>query len=401
MNTIKYFFAFIIAGWMVSCNNNTIDSESAETTDAAIKTNDNTMAAEPEFNIKNGVLYFSSRGTMAATLDYLNKLSPDDLLSWSEQYGINTQKALLDKIAAEEIKLDELFSTMTEDELKNLPEDQYHSALYKEMLAKSIICEMVYSDNETGYDLAVCDPIMSAIINEDGLFVVENDLYYMDKNFIKKWENGDPLRFNEIKSAVNDDAAKGIYILYDNRTSLRAYTPPVNHMDKNDDIVINGQKYRVRLYVHCGIFARWAFPGWPNEIRFIQYKYYVRMTGEKKGLLQWNYQTISMCYEGEWTTSVTGYPYGGLQTTTLTNTFHAYYCHSAASNVYLGISLWGDGTFYHDNEQGLSMYINGSDAVMDFITVADHHYASLAGKDLNVLTLKVWQSPDNDFTVYK
>jgi len=413
---MKHIYNLLLLSFLLfnfSCKNeiSNQDDLNVEASDAKVITKDINDKVDPEYNVQNGMLHFSSMEAMYSTANYLNSMSIDDLLKWSEKYSFNTQKTLFEKTVIEENKLSDKYAELSEkdvseNELQLLLNNQMHSDIYKECINKGVIKEIV-DESGTRYDYAVCDPVMVSILNEDGFFAVQNDIYYFDGQYIKKWENGNISHLDEIKLATKSDEQKGIQILYETkpnallRSSLGAgYTPPV--ISSNEIVNGSSNEYRYRLQINCGVFIRMLFCQTCREVQSVGYKYYVHISSEKKKkilgiwLNAWEYRTVDVNYSGNWSTTVNGQVYGGLQNMSNTGNFSASYTVSSGNNVFLGISLWGNGIFYYDNEQYLSMTINGKPANLLTVNMYYNHYANLGNNTIHLKVLNQafsWKNP--------
>ena len=135
---------------------------------------------------ENGMLIFSSQEELYKTINYLNKLSSQERISWGESHQVKTLQMIEDQIGIDQSEFEREYYkgieeglSLEELELTGKPAAFCNS--YKEYLSKGIITEKVEDDGFYSFHLTLQSPDLVYIANEDGCYIV-NDTIFMRTN---------------------------------------------------------------------------------------------------------------------------------------------------------------------------------------------------------------------------
>lgn len=304
------------------------------------------VVSNPEFDVKSGLLNFSSHGALTATVAYLNGLSPDEYSAWADKYGITTQRSIFEELVIEESKLDDYHSTLKEKGLRSTVGLKEHTDLYYEMLNKGIIKEFTDSEGYSEYAYANCDPMMSSILNDKGCFMVNDTLIYVSPTSIKQVPAKSLANLNDVSDI---DTKSGVKTLYseDSNPQLRlnnvGWNPPSHSVDY---YLRDKEKYRYMIRVYIGIYQKVAEAGYSNRIKQLEYKYWIHLESKQKKALfgGYNYRTVQIETRASWTIRLSAFN-SNLQNASFTNSPSFTRPATNGNDVYMGVSVW-DGQFY-------------------------------------------------------
>lgn len=132
---------------------------------------------KPDVYGKNGFLVFSDSRKVSQTLNSLAKMSEEERKNWEKSHFFVSQQTIFHNIVDAEIQLDAPYENISAEELKNVKQPPLHSDVYYKFLNKGIIREYTESDGTELYDYSTCAPYLSAILDENGIFVVGDTMF--------------------------------------------------------------------------------------------------------------------------------------------------------------------------------------------------------------------------------
>ena len=79
---------------------------------------------------------------------------------------------------------------------------------YRELLKTNFIKETNLDDGTQLYQLNLCMPTYSNVLNEDGFFAIGDTIYQITPNQYKIWKNGDINNYQELIEITETDLSK-------------------------------------------------------------------------------------------------------------------------------------------------------------------------------------------------
>lgn len=155
---------------------------------------------KPDVYSKNGFLIFLNQKSMEETLNTLEGMSEEERRFWEKENNFTSQMSMFHDIIIAELKLDEPYENLSEEELKNVELPPLHSDAYYNSLQKGFIKKIHYSDGTELYDYSTCAPFLTSILNEDGIFVIGDTMYQFTQYATKTWSDCDINNKNKLIS---------------------------------------------------------------------------------------------------------------------------------------------------------------------------------------------------------
>ncbi|MFW5886607.1 MAG: hypothetical protein ACOCUL_02505, partial [Bacteroidota bacterium] len=243
---------------------------------------------QPDVYSNDGFLVFSNQTKLSETLNSLMQMSEIERRTWENKHNFKSQLSIFHDIVDAEIKLDEPYEDMSEEELRNAIPPPEHSVLYYEYLDKCIINEIQLSDGTKIYDYSTCAPYLAAILDENGIFAVGDTMYQFTARTTKKWigcniDNKEKL----ISTEENNDE---IEVKYD----LKSTTVKYGSWQYD-----SGGKRRLRIGINFDSYQYYANGTVWN------YEHWVEVQSQKKNFWgNWKYNTTNMYITGVWDYSI-------------------------------------------------------------------------------------------------
>jgi hypothetical protein len=174
--------------FILSCQDNHIEMLDSSDQGLALR------GFQPSQNIEviDGILSFDNRMAVDVTLLELAKANRDDIVLWEKQMGIRTPASIFYDIIHAEDSVNNYYSNLSESEQdywrKQAP---VHSEIYYKALKSGHI--RLVPDGEGGeyFDLNLYDNSYAAVLNEDGIIIVDNVIYQYKGNALKIIFDGD------------------------------------------------------------------------------------------------------------------------------------------------------------------------------------------------------------------
>jgi len=241
-------------------------------------------AVKPDVYGKNGFLVFSDSRKVSQTLNSLAKMSEEERKNWEKSHFFVSQQTIFHNIVNAELQLDVPYENMSVEELKNAIPPAKHSEIYYKYLNEGIIKEFQFSDGTESYDYSTCAPYLASILNEDGLFVVNDTMYQFTSNAFKQWNK---CNVNDKTKLINtDESIDGIEI---------------NNKLKSSTVVYglfaydSGRDRRIQIGIN---FNSWQYL---SNATIWRYEHWVEVISQKKNLFgTWKYNWTDMYLKGSW-----------------------------------------------------------------------------------------------------
>ena len=184
----KIFLIALISAVMFSCSEEEIDrSDNKE--------------KKSEIQVTNNLVVFPNEESLVSAL---NNDLPDPIKA-----SFKSQRSIFDTLTEREYRR-ALF-------LRNLSDEEYykvdrHCDYYRELLKTNFIKETNLDDGTQLYQLNLCMPTYSNVLNEDGFFAIGDTIYQITPNQYKIWKNGDINNYQELIEITETDLSKNIYV---------------------------------------------------------------------------------------------------------------------------------------------------------------------------------------------
>lgn len=154
-----------------------------------------------EIQVTNNLLVFPNEESLVSAL---NNDLPDPIKA-----SFKSQRSIFDTLTEREYRR-ALF-------LRNLSDEEYykvdrHCDYYRELLKTNFIKETNLDDGTQLYQLNLCMPTYSNVLNEDGFFAIGDTIYQITPNQYKIWKNGDINNYQELIEITETDLSKNIYV---------------------------------------------------------------------------------------------------------------------------------------------------------------------------------------------
>ena len=154
-----------------------------------------------EIQVTNNLLVFPNEESLVSAL---NNDLPDPIKA-----SFKSQRSIFDTLTEREYRR-ALF-------LRNLSDEEYykvdrHCDYYRELLKTNFIKETNLDDGTQLYQLNLCMPTYSNVLNEDGFFAIGDTIYQITPNQYKIWKYGDINNYQELIEITETDLSKNIYV---------------------------------------------------------------------------------------------------------------------------------------------------------------------------------------------
>lgn len=303
---------------------------------------------KPDVYSENGFLIFSSQKSMEETLNLLGSMSEEERRSWEAKHNFTSQMSIFHDIIIAELRLDEPYENLSEEALKNVELPAEHSEIYYKNLSKGIIREFTDTDQTETYDYNTCAPYFASILNEDGLFVIQDTMYQFAPTAIKQW-NG--CNIGDKEKLINTTSTTDNIIV---QMQLKSAT--VKYGSYSYD---SGGKRKIKIGIN---FNSWQYSA---DMKIWRYEHWVEVISKKKNWLgKWKYNWTDMYIKGNWDYEIEYLNPSGIQFQYYSrnvgfvdypNTYHVYASNykSTCSIEYGSISPYGSViNIWHNNDAG-------------------------------------------------
>lgn len=227
--------------------------------------------------INNTLLFFKDKSAFNNTLKFIQIKSREEIIAWEKTYNFTSMFEILNQVNDAE----------NENELKyiNGEDVQEHSLLYFDKIKSGVIKEIKYDDGSTSFDYNIFDASVVNLVNEDGLVVIENQLYQYTESSLKSTEYKGASSIELLKSTdVSTDVVKIINITQVKNTGSYSWS-----QEKGWAYEGGKNKKRARIYVtgHSS--------GGETSIQVVVYNVNVRVE-KKNGWGNWVLADGSSCW---------------------------------------------------------------------------------------------------------
>jgi len=305
---VNLIFLFSLLSWAVNTSALTISKDAFLEPIAPIMEfnstpNDDAIA---EVSSIKGILVFSDQSTLDKTLDALSKMDRREREAWEENLNFVSQGTLYNQINDAEILLEEeIYGKYDENlsltDLNELGVKEQHTTLYENYLRKGMITEIVEKDGSKSFELAVIDPPLADVLNEDGLIIINNSIYQYTSDLVKIFGEKNLEKLDLLKSTVATSMKDNILVINrsENNRSQHSWT-------KCSGWHYDGDKKRYCLNVY-GTSS--------NSMSLMYSSFYVQAKGEQK---KWGIWKLRNTYHpihsvgGNWSYSFVYTWYNGL-----------------------------------------------------------------------------------------
>jgi hypothetical protein len=241
-------------------------------------------AVKPDVYSKNGFLIFSNQKSMEETLNTLEGMSEEERRFWEKEHNFTSQMSMFHDIIIAELKLDEPYENLSEEELKNVELPPLHSDVYYNSLQKGFIKKIHYSDGTELYDYSTCAPFLTSILNEDGIFVIGDTMYQFTQNATKTW-SGCEIN-NKIKLISTNSSIDNITL----SINLKSATVKYGSWEYDSE-----RKRRIQIGINFNSSQYSA------DMKIWRYEHWVEVISQKKNWLgNWKYNWTDMYIKGNW-----------------------------------------------------------------------------------------------------
>ena len=257
----------------------------------------------------NGFLVFRNSKILSQTLNSLENMSEEERRNWEKKNFFVSQLTIFNNIVDAEIQLDAPYENMSAEELKNVKQPPLHSEVYYKFLNKGIIREYTESDGTELYDYSTCAPYLSAILDENGIFVVGDTMFQYTASAIKKWIGCD---INNNKKLINSNESIGQIEV---KMLLKSSTIKYGNWAYD-----SGNDRRIRIGINFNSYQYYA------DGTVWNYEHWVEVQSQKKNFWgNWKYNWTTMSVLGHWDYTIL-YENQPLQTGEFRNTagYHEY-----------------------------------------------------------------------------
>ncbi len=249
---------------------------------------------KPDVYSKNGFLVFSNQQELSKTLNSLAQMTEKERKLWEGKHSFTSQMSMFHNIINAELKLDEPYENMSDEELKNAIPPAEHSAIYYKSLEKGIIKEYKDSDGSSMYDYSTCAPYLASVLNDEGIFMVGDTMYQYTPSAFKQWINCDIN--NKMKLVNTGESTDEISV----NIQLKSTTVAYGSWEYD-----SGHKRRIRIGINFNSQQYYA------DGTVWKYTHWVEVQSQKKSWWgKWRYNWTDMYVKGHWDYAIDyGNPY--------------------------------------------------------------------------------------------
>jgi hypothetical protein len=204
-------------------------------------------------SLQNSTLTFADYGEFSAKAAELNNMTIEQLENWCSENGVITQELLFRNLHIQEELheqkvINDFGNDITLDELKSKEIDP-HSDLYYQLIDKGII-EELDEDGSTSYKAKIFNPVYMSVLNEDGLVVINNELFCFNESGYKVIHDCDYNKIPFLKDICETNPDLGITVHNYEITNKKGYGHSFNrNITRNES---NRKRVSFQAYFHAG-----------------------------------------------------------------------------------------------------------------------------------------------------
>jgi len=203
---------------------------------------------------EKGTLKFADYGEFSAKAAELNNMPTEQLKNWCSENGVITQELLFRSVnIQEELHEQQVVNVLGKDiELDDLLSRDIdpHSDLYYTMLERGVIVELTEDDGSTSYKARIFNPVYMSVLNEEGLVIINNELYSFNESGYKVIHDCDFKKISLLADICETNQELGISVHSYELSNKKGYGHSFNHYSLRYES--SRKRVSFQAYFHAG-----------------------------------------------------------------------------------------------------------------------------------------------------
>ena len=248
--------------------------------------------------IINGILHFQDNEEFNLFMTAASEMTFEEKENYETKINFLSQQRIFEQIIAAELKLDEPYNNLTEEEISKIKVmPPRHSNIYYSYLNSGVIEECYKGTDDEYYELSIFNPVLASVVNKDGIYSVGDTIFQITEDSEKMMTNGDFSKTKLLKETNVTNEAENITVFTFNNVEKTSYYNPTE-VWKSSGGGKKGEK-RIGLKIYFQSLRVYYNPNGGDHKYRTYHNVFVKCQ-ERNWLRKWKYKTTQVWLNGNW-----------------------------------------------------------------------------------------------------